>query len=102
MNASEEVVPNYFSRREDVLQVDVTKRWHSNLEKRMTLFLEIGLSGMALNTDLNYGFCNCLSCDCAFPLVAFVEEEGGGAWHILTKVTSINCLFFQEVRSVPG
>lgn len=69
--------PSYFRRgREDILQVDVTKRWHrspgKNLGRRVTGFMEMGLSGMVLKSidfDCYYG---CFVS--TFPLP--VEERG--------------------------
>lgn len=64
--------------REDMLQIDVTKRWHRNLGKkldqRVTVFMEVGLSGMVQKSvDFDcIAFCGTGSGTLSFP----VEERG--------------------------
>jgi len=81
MNATEEVDYHWLKNQEDILQIDVIKRWHSDLDKRVTLFLEVGLSGMVLDSEVLYGVydCLCLGCECAFPISEpfFPSQEEG-------------------------
>lgn len=73
---------NYLLRR-DILQLDIAKRWHSSLEKRVSYYVETGLSGMLMDNPLGYSFDDgynpcCEFCDCLFSPITVPSYNNYG------------------------
>lgn len=93
MNYDKSVSDNKQKIKSRSLQLDVAKRWHSSLDKKMKLYLEGGLSGIIINSQNQwnrenpYQYDLIAVTDCVFCLTS--SENFGPTEFIFTEENSL-------------